>query len=76
MCIHNCMFFLPASIGVGWLLGYQQRQGKVVSSVVFYFSGAAPVRGRVLWFGGRWCPVDRYRFDGEAAPGSEGCHGH
>ena len=56
-------------IGVGervvrarWLVGLDRRRGKTASALVLYFSGVVPVRGRVLRFGGRWCPVDRYEF--------------
>ena len=56
-------------IGVGepvvrarWLVGSDRRRGKTASSLVLYFSGVVPVRGRVLRFGGGWCPVDRYEF--------------
>ena len=62
-------------IGVGervirarWLVGLDRRRGKIASSLVFYFSGVGPVRGRVLRFGGRWCPVDRYEFVRRSVP--------
>ena len=56
-------------IGVGervvrarWLVGLDRSRGKTAFSLVLYFSGVVPVRGRVLWFGGCWCLVDRYEF--------------
>ena len=64
-------------IGVGervviarWLVGLDRRRGKTTStsSLVLYFSGVVPVRGRVLRFGGRWCPVDRYEFARRSVP--------
>ena len=45
-----------------WLVRLDRRRGKTASSLVLYFSGVVPVRGRVLRFGCRWCPVDRYEF--------------
>ena len=51
-----------------WLVGLDRRRGKTASSLVLYFSGVVPVRGRVLRFGGRWCPVDRYEFARRSIP--------
>ena len=62
-------------VGVGervvrarWLVGLDRRRGKTASSLVLYFSGVVPVRGKVLTFGGRWCPVDRYEFARRSVP--------
>ena len=62
-------------IGVGervvrarWLVVLDRRRGKTASSLVLYFSGVVPVCGRVLRFGGRWCPVDRYEFARGSVP--------
>ena len=62
-------------IGVGeqvvrarWLVGLDRRRSKTASSLVLYFSDVVPVRGRVLKFGGRWCPVDRYEFGRRSVP--------
>ena len=62
-------------IGVGervvrarWLVELDRRRGKAASSLVLYFSGVVPVRRRVLRFGGRWCPVDRYEFARRSVP--------
>ena len=62
-------------IGVGervvrarWLVRLDRRRGKTASSLVLYFSGVVPVRGRVLRFGGRWSPVDRYEFARRSVP--------
>ena len=62
-------------IGVGervvrarWLVGLDRRRGKTASSLVLYFSGVVPVCGRVLRFGGLWCPVDRYEFTRRSVP--------
>ena len=62
-------------IGVGvrvvrarWLVGLDRRRGNKASSLVLYFNGVVPVRGRVVRFGGRWCPVDRYEFARRSVP--------
>ena len=62
-------------IGVGervvrarWLVGLDRRRSKTASCFVLYFSGVVPVCGRVLWFVGRWCPVDRYEFARRSVP--------
>ena len=62
-------------VGVGervvralWLVGLDRRRDKTTSSLVLYFSGVVPVRGRVLRFGGRWCPADRYEFARRSVP--------
>ena len=62
-------------IGVGervvrarWLVGLDRRRGKTAFSLVLYFSGVVPVRGRVSRFGGPWCPVDRYEFTRRSVP--------
>ena len=69
-------------IGVGervirarWLVGLDRRRGKTASSWVLYFSGVVPIRGRVLRFGGRWCPVDRYEFARRSVPLASACRG-
>ena len=51
-----------------WLVGVDRRRGKAAFSVVVYFSGVVPVRGRVVRFGGQWCPVDRYEFGRRSVP--------
>ena len=55
-------------VAVRWLVGVDRRRGKAASLVVVYFSGAVPVRGRVVRFGGQWCPVDRYEFGRGCVP--------
>ena len=62
-------------IGVGewvvrarWLVELDRRRGKTASSWVLYFSRVVPVCGRVLSFGGRWCPVDRYECARRSVP--------
>ena len=63
------------SIGVGqrvvsacWLVGLDRRRGKKATSLWLYFSGVVTVHRRVLRFGGRWCPVDRYEFTRRSVP--------
>ena len=51
-----------------WLVGFARRRGKTACSLLLYFSGVVPVRGRVLRFGGHWCPVDRYKFARRSVP--------
>ena len=51
-----------------WLVWLDRSGGKTASSLVLYFSGVVPVRGRVLRFGSRWCPVDRYEFARRSVP--------
>ena len=62
-------------IGVGerlvrarWLVGLDRSRGKTASSLVLYFSGVVPVHGRVLKFGGFWCPADHYEFARQSVP--------
>ena len=50
------------------LVGLDRRRGKTASSLVWNCSGVVPVRERVLRFGGRWCPVDRYEFARRSVP--------
>ena len=58
-----------------WLLGLDRRRGKTASSLVLCFSGVVPVCGRVLRFGRRWCPVDRYEFARRPIPLASARHG-
>ena len=51
-----------------WLVGLDSRRGKRASSLVLYFNGVVPVRGRVVRFGGRWCPVDRHELARKSVP--------
>ena len=51
-----------------WLVDLDRRRGKAASSLVLYFSWVVPVRGRVLRFGGRWCPIDLYEFARRSVP--------
>ena len=55
-------------VAVRWLVGIDRRRGKAASSVVVYLSGVVSVRSRVVRFGGRWCPVDRYEFGRRGGP--------
>ena len=58
-----------------WLVALDRRRGKTASSLVLYFNGVVPVFGRVLRFGGRWCPVDRYEFARRSVPSACACRG-
>ena len=58
-----------------WLVGLDRRRGKTASSLVLYFSGVVPVHGRVLRFGGRWCPGDRYKFARMSVPSTSARRG-
>ena len=40
-------------VAVCWLVGIDQRRGKVASSIVVYFSGVVSVCSRVVRFRGR-----------------------
>ena len=51
-----------------WLVGLDRRRGKTASSLVLYCSRVVPVHGRVLRFGGRWCPDDHYEFARRSVP--------
>ena len=55
-------------VAVQLLVGMDWRRGKAASSVVVYFSGVVPVCGRVVRFGGQWCPVDWYEFGRRCVP--------
>ena len=51
-----------------WLVGLNRRRGKTAFYLVLYFSSMECVRGRVMRFGGCWCPVDRYEFARRSVP--------
>ena len=55
-------------VKAGWLVGLDRRRGKTASFLVLYFSGVVPVRGKVLRFASRWCPVDHYEFEKRSDP--------
>ena len=48
--------------GVRWLVGWQRRLGKRMSSVVVYLDRPVVVPERCVWFGGSLCPVEKYVF--------------
>ena len=51
-----------------WLVELDMRRGKTAVSLLLYFNGVVPIYGKVLRFGGRWCPVDRYDFTRRSVP--------
>ena len=50
-------------LGARWLVSWERRLQKKVSSVVLFFNGDVPLRKSGVWFSGRLCPVERYEFD-------------
>ena len=50
-------------LGARWLVGWERRLRKKVSSVVLFFDGMVPLRRPGVWFSGRLCPVETYEFD-------------
>ena len=50
-------------LGARWLVSWERRLRKKVSSVVLFFDGLVPLRKPGIWFSGRLCPVERYEFD-------------
>ena len=49
-------------LGARWLVSWERRLRKKVSSVVLFFNGDVPLRRPDIWFSGRLCPVERYEF--------------
>jgi len=58
-------------VGVRWLLSWERRLQKTVSSIVVYFSRYCNVDPGGVWFGGRRRPVEEYEF-GRVPVESEG----
>ena len=50
-------------LGARWLVSWERRLWKKVSSVVLFFNGDVPLRKPGIWFSGRLCPIERYEFD-------------
>ena len=50
-------------LGARWLVSWERRLRKKVSSVVLFFDGMVPLKKPGVWFSGRLCPVERYEFD-------------
>ena len=50
-------------LGARWLVSWERRLQKKVSSVVLFFDGMVPLKKPGVWFSGRLCPVERYEFD-------------
>ena len=49
-------------VGVRWLLSWERRLQRTVSSVVVYFDRLVNVGPGSLVFGGRRRPVEKYKF--------------
>ena len=50
-------------LGAKWLVNWERRLRKKVSSVVLFFNSDMALRKPGVWFSGRLCPGERYEFD-------------